>query len=168
MKIVEKIYESEFEIYLNSIGSCERKNYIKNRVINEIQWYSKKSSGNQKWYKRFMIMSLILSSAIPLVTVLSEELSTLHFKVIISVLGTGVTAISTIIALYSFKELWIQYRYNSEVLKSQLHCYFTRSGEYKDLEDNEAFNKLVEECEKQINDENSKWEVLKNKKISNK
>ena len=165
---MKKNCASPFKGYLDFLDDSERKNYIENRVIRKIEWYNKRSISNKRCYIGLMVLSFILSSCIPVITLVSQKYSSFCFKVTICGLGICVSTISTLIAFYNFKELWLQYRSNCEILKSRLHLYFTKSGEYKNMDEKEAFNKLVVECEKQIKDEKIKWVSLKNNKGNDK
>lgn len=150
-----------FMYYLNSMKNNDVKAYIEKRVISQIKWYDKKSSKNQFWYKVFMIISIIMSACIPVLALMLDLSHGIIIKIIITVLSSSTTCISAIIALYNYRELWIQYRTNCEILKSVLFRFFTRSGEFKDLEDTEIYDMLITSCENYIVKEFEAWGSIK-------
>ena len=46
--------------------------YIKNRLDNQIEWYSKKSGHCQLWYKRLKKAEIIMAAAIPVILMFSD------------------------------------------------------------------------------------------------
>lgn len=150
--------KDKFKFYLGNIEDEDTKVYIETRVISQIDWYDKKSILNQKIYKWLTIISIIMSGSIPALTLITEFCW--NIKVVIAVLSAAVTGISSIIALSNYKELWIEYRKSSEMLKSCLYLYFTRKGVYKDLTNEQAFQQLVTICEKKFIQEFNEWSLL--------
>lgn len=159
MKTIEEPYSSKscFMPYLNIMADGPPKIYIVERVIDQIEWYDKKGSHNQTRYKRLSCASIILSALIPIFTLLTDGSFSLLIKVIITALSSSITAISAIVSLHHFQELWVQYRSNCEILKSTLHRYFTKTGEFKECEENKAFNLLVMSCEEYMIKEFQTW-----------
>lgn len=151
--------ENEFKYYLDNMEDIDTKTYIQERVIRQLKWYEKKSNKNQLWYRILMVISIIMSSSIPVLT-LMLDLSYI-IKIIISVLSSSITGISAIIALYNYRELWVQYRTNCEILKSVLYRFFTRRGEFKDLEDSKIYEMLIISCENYITKEFETWGSIK-------
>lgn len=151
--------ENEFKYYLDNMEDVDIRTYIQERIIRQLKWYEKKSNNNQLWYRILMVISIIMSSSIPVLT-LMLDLSYI-IKIIISVLSSSITCISAIITLYNYRELWVQYRTNCEVLKSVLYRFFTRSGEFKDLEDSKIHEMLITSCENYITKEFETWGSIK-------
>lgn len=152
---------NEFKYYLENMKDLEMKTYIEERVIRQINWYEKKSNKNQFWYKVLMVISIIMSACIPVLTLMLDLSSGIKIRIIISILSSGVTGISAIIALYNYRELWVQYRTNCEILKSVLYRFFTKSGEFKDLDDTKIYNILISSCENYIIKEFETWGSIK-------
>jgi hypothetical protein len=153
--------KNEFINYLASIENGNIKTYIEERVIGQIKWYDKKSSKNQFWYKLFMIISIITSGLIPVLTLMLDLPFGFIIKIVISALSSTVTAISAIIALYNYRELWVQYRTNCEILKSILHRFFMKSGEFADAESEDIYGILTTLCENYITKEFGTWGSIK-------
>lgn len=149
--------KKEFDPYLGQIKDNDLKNYIIERVIGQIDWYDRKSSINQNNYKKFMVTSIILSAFIPIFTLLSDASYGIIIKILITTLSSAITAISAIIALYNYRELWIQYRSNCEILKSVLHRFFTKCGEFNNVDESKSYEMLVMSCEEYLTKEFQTW-----------
>lgn len=137
-----------------------RKNYINNRILGQIEWYDSKSSAYQMKYKSWTIASTILSATIPILTLalnFDGILSTIC-KFAISIISSFVTVISCALAMTKYKELWIQYRTNCEILKSILHKYCTKTGEFDSDDIQKNFSILTSSCEDYLTKEFEKWE----------
>lgn len=134
--------------------------YIKDRVENQIDWYSAKSQWNQKRFKCLRILEIICAAMIPfLVSYIGED--SLNLKIIVGFLGATIAVISCILGIYKFEENWIQYRTTSESLKHEKFLFLTRSSQYG-IEN--AFPLFVERIESLISKENSSWAQYVNKK----
>ena len=46
-----------------------------NRLINQSEWYSKKSAVNKKWYMATKVVQIILAGCIPIVSLIDMDLS---------------------------------------------------------------------------------------------
>ena len=93
------------------------KEYIRERLDPQIDWYDKKSMKAQRWYKVTQIIEIILASAIPLLTGYSKY--SFWLPVIIGIFGALIAIIESVTKLYKFHENWIQYRSTCELLKYQ-------------------------------------------------
>lgn len=153
--------KNEFINYLESMENGNIKTYIEERVIGQIKLYDKKSSENQFWYKLFMIISIIISGMIPILTLMLDLPFGFIIKIVISALSSTVTAISAIIALNNYRELWVQYRTNCEILKSILHRFFMKNGEFANVENDEEYEILTASCENYITKEFTTWGNIK-------
>lgn len=156
-----KFYQpsQRFKTYIehNSQLSYISKSYIENRVLDQIDWYNKKSTENHIHFKKWMIASIVLSAFIPILTLLSDIPCSLLIKLSITAASSAVTAISAIISLYHFQDLWVQYRANCEILQSILHRYLTNTGEFRNSTDDDALNLLVMTCEEYMTKEFQTW-----------
>lgn len=73
--------------------SCE--DYIKNRLDNQADWYDKKSSYNQKWYKQLKKTEVVLTILMPVIALL--PLCDYYYNKLLLVL---VGSIATILKLF--------------------------------------------------------------------
>lgn len=157
----ENIYHpsQRFKTYIenNMQLPYQAKLYIENRVLNQIDWYNEKSTRNQRFFKGWMITSIVLSAFIPILTLLSDIPCSILIKLLITTISSAVTAISAIISLYHFQDLWVQYRANCEILQSILHRYLTKTGEFRNATEADALNLLVMSCEEYMTKEFQTW-----------
>lgn len=125
--------------------------YLKQRVDDQILWYNKKSSSNQKCFKTICFMEICLSASLVLLAVFLDD-SIMKYSS--GIIGTVLSILSGIMGLNKFQENWIQYRITAEWLKKEKYLYTTKSGSYKNGKD---FSFFVETIENGLSKENSQW-----------
>lgn len=130
--------------------------YLNERLLDQIKWYDKKAIENQKNYKNLSVVSFIISATIPILAFLGENLAV---KIITAAAGAAVSVITYIININTYKDLWIQYRMNCEMLKSEAIKFKNKIPPY-DSED--AFELLVNNSEQYFTKEFSKWQNVTN------
>jgi len=145
--------------------------YLKQRLDDQIDWYDRKSSWNQKWYKRLQLILLVAAATIPF---LSGFASDMHeagsglpwVNIAVGLLGVAIAAIAAVLGLYNFQENWIKYRTTCESLKKEKFKFLTQVSPY---DDDNAFTLLVEHVEGLISKENTDWsQQLQNAKEKSK
>ena len=129
--------------------------YLDTRVNDQINWYDKKSSWNQKRFKTLRILNSIFSVSIPLFTTLMNDDNKNFLKIIIGSAGALIAILEAIINVYKYQENWIQYRATAESLKHHKYLFETKTGIYADA--NTAFTTLTENIENLISKENTVW-----------
>ena len=144
--------------------------YVKERYEGQISWYDKKSIGNQKMYKRFQWVVIMLSAITPVLVAIvainpeANETSWLLTKT--SWLAVGISALvaigTTALKTFKYQENWISYRTTCETLRKEIHFYNASVGEYKDTDDREAL--FVERVEALISRENTMWLTTQRRK----
>ncbi len=130
--------------------------YIKKRLDPQIIWYSKKSSINQKIYKRLQIAEIICATLIPLFSAYSNMK---YMSFIIGVFGALIAVIESVSKLYKFHENWIQYRITAERLKREKYLFLSCSAQYIDVKET-AENIFIQNIEDIISFENKNWNQL--------
>lgn len=134
---------------------CEIDAYINERLDNQVEWYDKKSSSNQSWFKRCKWAEMALGGIIAVLTPAITEYE--FIKYIIATSSAGIVIVVALHGLHNFHENWIEYRKTSELLKNEKYTYLNKAGVYKELSDDERFILLVERCESIISHENINW-----------
>jgi hypothetical protein len=132
--------------------ALDTEQYIKERVDDQIQWFSSRSSTNQARFKQFRLTEIVLASTIPLLTAYADAYT--HLKVIASFVGVLVSVIAGALALYKYQENWIHYRTSAEALTREKMLFLTRSGPYTR---DGAFQEFVGRVENILGSENSQW-----------
>ena len=131
--------------------------YLKNRLDDQINWYDRKSSQNQKTYKRLQFVLIISAASVPFISGYVDNLSYLQY--LLGGIGVLIAAVTGLLSLYKFQEIWTTYRTTCESLIREKFLYLTRTDPY--IEKN-AFNLLVQRVEALLAKENSSWvEVMK-------
>lgn len=131
------------------------KEYIIKRLDDQIAWYSKKSSENQKWYKRLKRLEIVLSVSIPVGTMILWSCP--EGKIIIAVISAIVTLLGTWQSTFKYAEHWKSYRETAEVLKHIKFLYATHTEPYNSENPDEAYALLVKHVESITCHENKIW-----------
>jgi hypothetical protein len=129
--------------------------YIKERLDDQINWYSGKSMSNQRKHKVWQVIKIIAALLVTTLSLLVNKYSAMVY--VIGVMGAFIVFIESYITIYDFKKLWIQYRMASEKLKREKLLFQTASQPYA-IED--PFQLLVQRCEAIMQNETQTWEDL--------
>lgn len=146
----DKKQDEEVKINLNPTE------YLKERLDDQINWYSSKSSDAQKKYKKLQRAEIIVAAATPVLgcVALAWENAGIILTIVMSALGSIIAAIEAICKMNKYHENWIQYRYISELLKHEKYLFITKTPPY---DDESAFPLLVQRVERTISSENVNW-----------
>lgn len=130
--------------------------YLEDRLQNQIDWYSTKSSDAQKKYKSLQRAEIALAATTPVLgcIALAFEKTGTVLTVIMSAIGSVIASIEAICKMNKYHENWIQYRYISELLKHEKYLFITKTPPY---DDEAAFSLLVQRVERTISSENVNW-----------
>ncbi len=133
--------------------------YIKERLDEQITWYSKESRKNKKRYSALNTIEIALAVSIPILTSFVDQHTLIKFA--IALCGGLIAFIEGIGKIYNHKELWTKYRMTSEFLKREKILFISKSGPYHS---SPVISDLIVRCEKIMEEENSVWIELKSKK----
>ena len=135
----------------------EEKEYLEQRLDDQLKWYDEKSGIYKKKVYRFRSATIILGVSIPVlagfVTLWSGWLE------VIAIIGALIAALEGLNALWQSQENWIRYRVVAEKLKYEKYMYLTKTGVYGN--EGCGFSDLVERVEAIISSENMVWSNLK-------
>jgi hypothetical protein len=126
--------------------------YIEQRLNDQVCWYDRKSSDNQRWFKRLRLAEIVAAAIIPFLSGFAG--GSLAIKIAIGALGVVVAVIASLLALLHLQEHWINYRATAEALKTEKFLFLTQTQPY-DKED--AFHLLVQRVEALLSKENTGW-----------
>ena len=129
--------------------------YIKNRLCDQINWYSQKSSYYKRWFYTARTIEIVLASVMTIIAITPV----LKNSLLIPFFSLGIVIIASLLALYKFQELWISYRTTSESLKHEKYLFKTKTSPYNK---EGSFNLLVKNVERIISSENSLWKQKRN------
>ena len=131
--------------------------YIKYRLDDQIEWYSKKSFKYKYFHYSFKILEIILTASIAFFSLL---LKSHNIKYLIGIISLFLVSITSIHTFCNFQENWIEYRKTAETLKHEKYMYKSISGVYDIEDEKERFKLLTERSETIISHENINWAQL--------
>lgn len=144
-----------------SAATPGQETYIRHRIEEQISYYESKSRYNKKIYYTFSILTILANAAVPILSIyLPSAPGTTHLKAMIAAFSSCATVFSSIMVLFNAKDLWTKYRLNASRLTSFLHQYYSRSGVFAKLDDEDAFRLLVQMSEAQMENENKDWGTM--------
>ena len=138
---------------LKTMTPMTEQDYLSQRVDDQINWYSKKSTFNKKRYQFIKTLVIIISASIPVLAIIitgSDEI----LKIAVGVAGVLIVVLEGILSHYNYKDIWLEYRMTSEMLNREKLLYLTGSGPYKSGKSLQAF---VERAEAIMSTENKSW-----------
>lgn len=131
--------------------------YVNDRLLPQIRYYSGKSRQLQTEYYMISIVSIIVLALIPFLTMLSDTLAWSKYLVAIS--SAIASVLNSVLLLRKTKDTWLGYRAASESLKAEHTKYQFCVGDYSGLTDAGRSCKLVENCEQIMQSERSGWYI---------
>jgi hypothetical protein len=146
--------------------------YLKDRYGKQMEYYDKASAKNQKRYKQFQWILIILSAITPVIAALNglnngTPKSNLNLSLVVVIISSVVAILTTGLKTFNYQELWITYRSTYEKLKPEIHYYHFDVGEYgKPGIDKESL--FVARIESFLNAEHAQWPVKKLQEDQNK
>lgn len=154
--------DNSLENFISQVQCESTKNYIANRILPQMKWYSSKSSENKRKYHFWMTFAIFLGAMIPVASVFAD--GALWVKALIAALGAAVTACNSYISLHNYKDLWFTYRNIREALLRILYSYFNNAGIFSQIDTQKAKDALlVKLCEEQFSNEGNDWFSLMKK-----
>ncbi|MBX2847967.1 MAG: DUF4231 domain-containing protein [Acidiferrobacterales bacterium] len=131
--------------------SMSPEQYLKERVDDQLAWYSKKSATNKNWHFRLQLVTLIAAALVPVISLSS---SAMGVRIVVAIVGSIAAVAAGVVALYQFRDLWIDYRSTAEQLKYERYLFLTGSEPYGT---EECFSLFVNRVENIILEENRGW-----------
>jgi hypothetical protein len=121
------------------------------RLDDQIDWYDRRSSRNQRTYKVLKIVVIVIAALIPLLS--GTQL--LVPPLLLGAMGAVIVVIEGIQQLGQYQSNWISYRSTSEALKHEKYLYLAKAGPYANATDAHAL--LAERVESLVSQEHAKW-----------
>ena len=119
------------------------------RLEDQIAWYDRKSSDNQRCFKLVKAVQLIAAAAIPVFAILD-----LHTAVVAG-LGASVVLLEGFAQLGQYQQNWTAYRSTCEALKHEKYLFLAEAGPYAGSPAPRAL--LADRIEGLISQEHAKW-----------
>lgn len=127
--------------------------YLKQRVENQIEWFSRKSRQNNANFIGFEIVAILFSVSIPFAAVFMSEKNE-WARYLVSFMGVMIAMITGIVTLMKYRDNWIEYRATAEMLKRERYLYLTRCGDYAN---ENCFDTFVQRIESILAKEAASW-----------
>lgn len=138
--------------------------YVKDRYEGQMNYYKVANRANQKKYKQFQWILIVLSALTPVLAALDLDFGD---KDTWEFLKYGVVVISALVAIlttglktFQYQELWVTYRATYEQLKPEIHYYNFGVGPYGE----EGINKeslFINRVETILDKEHQGWPPAK-------
>ena len=149
--------------FLKAMPEGSAKRYLTDRVIPQMDYYSRNSAKNKKRYLVFSVISIVCNAVIPIL-VLFDEYFEVDFwiKLAVAVISALAGVLTAVAALMSYRELWLKYRLTLERLKGIVDSYMLRTGDFFSIRDDEdkCLNRLEKLCRAEMDEEHRAWEKL--------
>ena len=126
--------------------------YVEQRLTDQISWYDRKSSTNQRCFKWLRFVEIVAAAMIPFLSGFAGD--SFPIKIAIGALGVLVAVLASLLGLLHFQEHWIEYRATAESLTREKFLFLTQTEPY-DRDD--AFHLLVQRVEALLSKENTDW-----------
>src|SRR5262245_14488336 len=94
------------------------------RLEDQIRWYDRKSTDNQRRFKYLKALQLLTAAAIPVIATVE-----LHAAVL-AALGALVVVIEGFMQLNQYQQNWTSYRSTCEALKHEKYLFLAQAGPY--------------------------------------
>lgn len=138
---------------INSIQMNDAE-YVKQRLEDQITWYSNKSSLCKWGYTILRLVEIIAAAIIPFLSGMGGNVLNGSGPWFIGSLGVLIAIAAAAGSLFKFHENWIHYRATAEALKHEKFLFLSQTSPYN-RED--CFPMLVQRVEGLISKENSTW-----------
>ena len=102
--------------------------YLEKRYKDQLNYYEETSGQNQKKYKLYQWLLIILSTLTTILAALPSDKFDLKYFIVVS--AGLVTVLSSALKTFQYQELWVSYRSTIEQLKPELFYYNFNVGDY--------------------------------------
>lgn len=123
------------------------------RLIDQKNWYDKKSQYCQRWYKRWKITQVALAVFIPATSILPS----VSAKWAASTAGILIAILEAVQQMNQYSTLWVTYRSTAERLKHEQYLFLSSAGPYKGMTEPDRLVALAERVEEHVSAEHANW-----------
>jgi len=135
-------------------------NYLKDRVQNQLSWYSQKSANNKRWYQSLRLLQITLGIAVTAGTAYADALPWGAY--LPAIFGALISLSAAWETVFDYQNNWVRYRRIKEDLLREKLFFETSSGPYRrrsaDDDENEGlFSLFVTRVEGLLSEEVEQW-----------
>lgn len=148
-------------VYISELLEKIEDEMLRKYVAHELYTYAGRARFYKRCYYIFSILALCAPAIAAVVNSTFNENS--ENKLLISVLSTVATIATGIAGIVKFRESWVRYRSNCEIMKRETTEYVMRTGDYKDKTNTEEEAKVLfcSNLREQIEREEKDWADLR-------
>ena len=121
------------------------------RLEDQIGWYDRKSTTNQRSFKRIKMVEIVAAAIIPFLSAFSLP----RMMWVAGGLGVLITVLEGMLHLNQYQQNWIAYRSTCESLRHEKYVYLGKASPYASAVDPHAL--LAERIESLVSQEHAKW-----------
>src|SRR5947209_7512193 len=127
------------------------------RLEDQLQWYDRNASRNERMFKRLKKATLTISVLIPLSAAFSIRYPGVT-GIVAGSLGATIALLEGLQQLNQYQQNWLSYRSTAEALKHEKFLFLSSAGPYANPanEQKEPTVLLAERVESQVSQEHSK------------
>lgn len=139
--------------------------YLEKRYYDQLKYYESASAKNQKRYKNFQWILIVLSTLTTILAALPRS-DKFDMQYVVVVTAGLVAILTSGLKTFQYQELWVTYRSTIEQLKPEIYYYNFNLGEYGQAGiDKESL--FVSRVEQILNKEHDAWPIFKKLKDQN-
>ena len=142
----------------------DRSDPIFARLLNQIDWYDRKSMVNQRIFKRIKVTEIVAAALIPFLSALKLP-SLGHLGYVSAGLGVLITILEGLLHLNQYQQNWITYRSTCEQLKHEMYVFLGNAPPYASADAAERRALLAERIESLVSQEHAKWASVQQQEI---
>jgi hypothetical protein len=119
------------------------------RLVEQIDWYDRKSIAAQRWFKRLKLVELVAAASLPPIV---------GFRTpgwIAAVMASLIVVLEGCQHLYQWHDHWNNYRSTCEALRHEQYLFLAGAGDYATAPNPTAL--LAERIEGLVSQEHAKW-----------
>jgi len=120
-----------------------------NRLEDQIAWYNRQSTKNQRWFRTLKIVAIVSAAIIPFAAGFGAT------GFLTGGLGALIVVLEGLQSLGQFQQQWITFRSTCEELKHEKYLWLAKAGPYANAEKPDPL--LAERIESLISREHAKW-----------
>jgi len=121
------------------------------RLEDQIAWYDRKSTANQRAFKRIKVTEIVAAALIPFLAVFKVG----YLTYLTAGLGVLITVLEGLLHLNQYQANWTSYRSTCEELKHEKFVFLGHAAPYAAVADPRAL--LAERIESLVSQEHAKW-----------
>jgi hypothetical protein len=144
--------------------------YVEGRYKGQMQYYDSAATKNQKKYKSYQWILIILSAVTPVLAAMSgltitheEKVYTIGsqvLQILLVIVSSVVAILTTGLKTFQYQDLWVNYRATYEQLKPEIYYYEFNIGPYG-VEGVDRESVFVARVEAILNAEHVQWPPAK-------